>query len=100
MALPGLPSNDTHVYTIELKIIEQKIVISTNNTGDSTPAFRINKSPTDTMSACNIPSIIKNPALPKNTCLVVNTGSKLLCLLSTVNKLTIKSAPTHTDNAV
>ena len=52
MALPGLPSNDTHVYTIELKIIEQKIVISTNNTGDSTPAFRINKSPTDTMSAC------------------------------------------------
>ncbi len=39
MALPGLPSNDTHVYTIELKIIEQKIVISTNNTGDSTPAF-------------------------------------------------------------
>lgn len=39
MALPGLPSNDTHVYTIELKIIEQKIVISTNNTGDSTPAL-------------------------------------------------------------
>ena len=36
IALPGFPSNDTHVYTIVLKTIAPHSATKINNVGDST----------------------------------------------------------------